>query len=45
MTEKFKILPENVGMRLDIFLLEKMPDCSRSHIKNMIEKGLVSECE
>ncbi len=42
MTEKFKILPENVGMRLDIFLLEKMPDCSRSHIKNMIEKGLVS---
>ena len=29
------------GLRLDVFLLEKHPEFSRSHIKNLIEKGLV----
>lgn len=28
--------------RLDIFLMEKFPNFSRSHIKNLIEKGLVT---
>ncbi len=42
MTENFQVLQENAGIRLDMFLLEKLQDCSRSHIKNMIEKGLVS---
>ena len=42
MTENFQVLQENAGMRLDMFLLEKMHNCSRSHIKNMIEKSLVS---
>lgn len=30
------------GLRLDVFLLEKHPEFSRSHIKNLIEKGLVT---
>ncbi len=32
---------EEKGARLDIFLLGKFPEFSRSHIKNMIEKGCV----
>ncbi len=38
-TENFVVQNEEVGKRLDIFLLEKFFDFSRSHIKNMIEKG------
>lgn len=34
------IVAENVG-RLDVFLQEIFPEFSRSHVKNMIEKGLV----
>ncbi len=29
------------GKRLDAFVVEKYPDFSRSHVKNLIEKGLV----
>lgn len=34
------VVPENGG-RLDVFLLENFPEFSRSHIKNLITKGLV----
>ena len=37
----FVVQEKDVGKRLDIFLLEKMPEFSRSHIKNIVEKGLV----
>ncbi len=32
---------EDVGKRLDAFVVEKFPDFSRSHVKNLIEKGLI----
>ena len=38
---KNKFLVENSGQRLDVFLIENT-DFTRSHIKNLIEKGLVS---
>ena len=41
MNKVFVVEKEKVGARLDVFLLEKFPDFSRSHIKNLIEKGLV----
>lgn len=31
----------DVGKRLDAFIVQSFPDFSRSHIKNLIEKGLV----
>ena len=34
----FVITDENIGERLDVFLQQKMPEISRSHIKNLIEK-------
>ena len=37
MIKDFKI--DQIAGRLDVFLLEKFPEFSRSHIKNMIEKG------
>lgn len=42
MTRQFSISQEDAGKRLDVFLLEKMSLYSRSHIKNLIEKGLVA---
>ena len=39
--QKVEITPENVGVRLDIFLNELEPELSRSNIKNLITKGLV----
>lgn len=39
MTKEFVV--EEKGVRLDLFLLQQFPDFSRSHIKNMIEKGCV----
>lgn len=39
MTKNF--VAEEKGLRLDVFLLKKFPEFSRSHIKNMIEKGCV----
>ena len=39
MTKEF--VAEEKGARLDVFLLDKFPEFSRSHIKNMIEKGNV----
>jgi 23S rRNA pseudouridine1911/1915/1917 synthase len=33
---------DDVGKRLDAFLVEKIPEFSRSHIKNMIENGLIN---
>ena len=41
MLKEFVISQDDVGKRLDVFLLEQMNDFSRSHIKNLIEKGLV----
>ena len=41
MTEKFVVKSEDAGNRLDVFLLENMQEFSRSHIKNLIEMGLV----
>ena len=41
MLRTFETNKEDVGKRLDIFLLEKFPDYSRSHIKNLIERKLV----
>lgn len=41
MLRTFETNKEDVGKRLDIFLLEKFPDYSRSHIKNLIESKLV----
>ena len=37
MNKVFVVEKENVGERLDVFLLAKFPDFSRSHIKNLIE--------
>ncbi|MBP3432061.1 MAG: RluA family pseudouridine synthase [Clostridia bacterium] len=39
MTKEF--FAEEKGQRLDVFLMERLPDFSRSHIKNLIEKELV----
>lgn len=39
--KSFRITEEESKQRLDQFLLAKMPDLSRSHIKNMIDKGQV----
>ena len=41
MLRTFETNKEDVGKRLDIFLLEKFPNYSRSHIKNLIERKLV----
>ena len=41
MLRTFETKKEDVGKRLDIFLLGKFPDYSRSHIKNLIEHNLV----
>lgn len=41
MTENIITNEDQKGLRLDVFLLEKHPEFSRSHIKNLIEKGLV----
>lgn len=41
MAEKIVTNENQKGLRLDVFLLEKYPEFSRSHIKNLIEKGLV----
>ncbi len=41
-TEIFKVENDYVGCRLDVFLLKNFSDFSRSHIKNMVEKGLVT---
>lgn len=41
MTKILITTDENKGERLDIFLLSKFKDFSRSYIKSMIEKGLI----
>ncbi|MBO4886975.1 MAG: RluA family pseudouridine synthase [Firmicutes bacterium] len=42
MNEKiFLVKEEETGMRLDIFLMEKEPDLTRSRIQNLIRDGLV----
>ena len=41
MINSFEVLQDDVSKRLDVFLLEKFPEFSRSHIKGLIEKGLV----
>ena len=37
----FVVADENVGERLDVFLQQKMPELTRSHIKSLIEKQKV----
>ena len=34
----FVVADENVGQRLDVFLQQKMPELTRSHIKSLVEK-------
>lgn len=41
MIKTIVVAESEVGERLDKFLLEQFPKFSRSHIKNLIEKGLV----
>ena len=42
MNEKtFRVSEEESGMRLDLFLMEKEPDLTRSRIQNLIRDGLV----
>ena len=41
MIKHFETEKKDVGKRLDIFLLERFDGCTRSHIKNLIEKKLV----
>ncbi|MBI5047813.1 MAG: RluA family pseudouridine synthase [Deltaproteobacteria bacterium] len=42
MTHTFTVAPSDANIRLDIFLSQKLPDLTRSRIKNLIEDGLVS---
>lgn len=37
----FVVADENVGQRLDVFLQQKLPELTRSHIKSLIEKQKV----
>lgn len=39
--ERFTILPEEAGQRLDLFLTHKHPSLTRSQIQGLIEEGLV----
>ena len=41
MTRIFIVEQENVNKRLDNFVLEKIENLSRSHIKNMIDNGII----
>ena len=42
MTHTFTVASLDANIRLDIFLSQKLPDLTRSRIKNLIEDGLVS---
>lgn len=42
MTHTFTAIPSDAKNRLDIFLSQKLPELTRSRIKNLIEGGLVS---
>ncbi len=42
MIKQFETSTEDIGKRLDVFLLEKLPKFSRSHIKKLIEENHVS---
>ena len=42
MKEEFIVDANNCNLRLDNFVLLKMPELSRSHIKNLIENGKVT---
>lgn len=41
MLNSFVATADDKGKRLDVFLLEKFPEFSRSHIKTMMEKGKI----
>lgn len=41
MTHTFTAIPSDAKKRLDIFLSQKLPELTRSRIKNLIEGGLV----
>ena len=41
MSSKFKVKIEDKGKRLDKFLVEKLPEKSRSQIQKMIKEGLI----
>ena len=40
--KRFVITPEHANSRLDLFLTEKMGECSRSQIQKMIKEGAVT---
>lgn len=42
MNKKLLVTANDVGKRLDAFLVESLPEFTRSHIKNLIEKDLVT---
>ena len=42
MQNKFEVLSEDHGKRLDAFVLQNLPELSRSHIKNMIDDGKIT---
>ena len=42
MTHTFTAIPSDAKNRLDIFLSQKLPELTRSRIKNLIEDGLIS---
>ena len=41
MNKEIFVTESGVGKRIDAFLVEIFPDFSRSHVKNLIDKGLV----
>lgn len=41
MIDEIFVSIDDVGKRLDAFVVERFPDFSRSHVKNLIEKGLI----
>lgn len=41
-SHSFTVSPPDANVRLDIYLSKKLPDLTRSRIKNLIEQGLVT---
>ena len=42
MQNKFEALSDDQGKRLDAFVLQNLPELSRSHIKNLIDDGKIT---
>lgn len=39
--QSFSVLPEEAGVRLDLFLTSKLPEVSRSRVQQLVEQGKV----